>query len=77
MLDYAKKRVEENKNPKRKEYNIIEHSCVHLAMGVIEAGGVKHDESVLDARPISYISSLQSKLPAAEYATGKLTIGGW
>ncbi len=77
MLDYAKKRVEKNNNPNRKEYNIIEYSCVHFVMSIIEAGGIKHESSVLDARPISYISSLQSIYPDAEYATGKLTIEGW
>ncbi len=77
MLDYAKKRVEKNNNPNRKEYNIFEHSCVHFAMSVIEAGGIKYESSVLDARPISYISSLQSIYPDVEYATGKLTIEGW
>ncbi len=77
MHDYAKKRVEENRNPKRRGYNIIEHSCVHFAMSVVEAGGIKHEASVLDARPISYISSLQSKYPDAEYSIGKLTIEGW
>jgi len=76
MLNYAKRRVRENKNPKRRPYDIMKHSCVHFAMGVVEAGGVKHESSVLDARPISYIDSIQGKYPDVEYASGRLTIEG-
>lgn len=77
MLDYAMKRVKENKYPKRTPYDIITHSCVHFAMGVVEAGGVKHESSILDARPISYINSLDESYPGVKYTSGKLTIEGW
>lgn len=76
-LAYAQKRVQENKNSKRTEYNIINHSCVHFAMDVAAAGGIKNKSSILDARPISYVSSLQSEHPDVEFVNGKLTVEGW
>ncbi len=77
MLDYAKRRVLENKNPKRKPYDIFSNSCVHFVQGVVAAGGIESEASVLDARPISYISSLQSRHPDVEYNSGRITIEGW
>lgn len=76
MLDYAMKRVRQNSNPNRRPYDIMENSCVHFAMGVVEAGGVSYESSVLDARPISYIRSLQRIHPKVEFASGNLAIDG-
>jgi hypothetical protein len=77
MLAYAMRRIRENENPQRVPYDIMDNSCVHFTMGVVEAAGVKHEASILDARPISYINSLHSKHPDVEFGSGTLTIEGW
>ena len=77
MLAYAQRRVRENKNPNRVPYNIMEHSCVHFAMEVVKAAGIKQEASVLDARPISYIDRLRESYPDVELNSGRLTIEGW
>lgn len=77
MLEYARKRVQQNRNSSREPYDIMTHSCVHFAMDVAAAGGVTYESSVLDARPISYMNSLQKTFPAVQYESGRLHIDGF
>ncbi|NOY84568.1 MAG: hypothetical protein GXO96_07080 [Nitrospirae bacterium] len=77
VLDYAKRRVQENKNQKRKPYNIINNSCIHFVMSVVGAAGIRHESSFTDARPISYINGLQENYPDVKYKSGQLIIEGW
>jgi hypothetical protein len=77
MLAYAQRRVRENKNPNRVPYDIMGHSCVHFAMEVVKAAGIRQEGSILDARPISYVNRLQESYPDVEFDSGSLTIEGW
>lgn len=74
MLTYATRRVQENRDPNRESYDIMNNSCVHFAMGVVEAADVQTASSILDARPISYINNLRGSFPDVEYAAGRLTM---
>jgi hypothetical protein len=74
MLSYCKERVKQNTNPGRRGYSLIDYSCVTFVQDVVQAAGVEYSGSILDARPISYIDSLQSDYPDIEYAAGQLTL---
>jgi len=55
MLAYASRREKENRNPKRKVYDITGHSCLHFAMSVCEAAGVSLPP-IVDPRPTGHLS---------------------
>ena len=55
MLTYAAKRERENRNRKRKTYDITSYSCLHFAMAVCEAGGASLPP-VVDPRPTGHLS---------------------
>jgi len=62
MLKYAKKRVGQNRNAKRKPYSLTGNSCMHFSKELAEAGGAKMPW-ILDPRPNSFIAEVQSVHP--------------
>ena len=75
MLAYAKRRVEENRNPKRSPYNLFTNSCVHFMRAVVEAAGVQ-TPTMVDPRPNSYIEELRDDHPSLDFSHASLTISG-
>lgn len=71
MLNYCKKRVQQNTNPGRRPYSIMDSSCVTFVQDVVKAAEVDYEGSFLDARPKSYINRLQSDYPDIEYTAGQ------
>jgi len=75
MLKYAQLRVVENNNPKRKPYDILNHSCVHFTKDVVAAAGIG-TPWMLDPRPNSYIGEFRDDYPDLDYnpRTRELTL---
>jgi len=67
MLAYAKKREIENKNIKRKPYDLFNNSCNHFMKGVLEAAGVDVPY-MLDPRPNSYIEEIRNDFKDLDYS---------
>ncbi len=67
MLEYAKKRHLENKNPWRKPYALLSNSCNHFMKDILIAAGLKVPY-LLDPRPNSYIKELRDDYPDLDYS---------
>lgn len=66
MLSYAAGRKSENANPNRREYSLLDNSCIHFAKETAEAGGADMP-SVIDPRPSGYIDRVRSSFPALDF----------
>jgi len=66
MLAYAQKRHLDNKNLKRKPYDLFSNSCNHFMKGVLEAAGVDVPY-MLDPRPNSYIDEIRDDFKDLDY----------
>lgn len=66
MLVYAAARVRSNGDPRRRKYDLLEHSCLHFMRDVAIAGGAAMPE-VLDPRPAGYIDRVRASFPALDY----------
>ena len=62
MLQYAKMRVQQNRNPNRRPYSLTGNSCMHFSKQVAEAGGAKMPW-IVDPRPNSFIAEVQTIHP--------------
>lgn len=76
MLVYAAARVRSNGDPRRRRYDILEHSCLHFMRDVAIAGGATMP-AVLDPRPAGYIDRVRASFPALDYRPqGGVVFGG-
>lgn len=73
MLNYAQKRHLDNKNPKRKAYDLFSNSCNHFMKGVLEAAGVDVPY-MLDPRPNSYIEEIRDDFKDLDYSKATHTL---
>lgn len=73
MLNYAQKRHLDNKNPKRKAYDLFSNSCNHFMKGVLEAAGVDVPY-MLDPRPNSYIEEIRNDFKDLDYSKATHTL---
>ncbi len=73
MLAYAQKRHIENKNPRRKPYDLFTNSCNHFMKGVLEAAGIDVPY-MLDPRPNSYIEEIRSDFKDLDYSKASHTL---
>ena len=73
MLAFAKKRHLDNKNPKRKPYDLFTNSCNHFMKGVLEAAGVKLPY-LIDPRPNSYIEEIRDEYQDLDYVKASHTL---
>ncbi|HEY9050071.1 MAG TPA: hypothetical protein VIQ03_00925, partial [Gammaproteobacteria bacterium] len=73
MLAYAQKRHLDNKNPKRKPYDLFTNSCNHFMKGVLEAAGVDLPY-MLDPRPNSYIEEIRNDFKDLDYSKASHTL---
>lgn len=67
MLDYAQKRMLENRNPQRRSYDLTSNSCIHFMKGVLVAAGVNLPW-MLDPRPNSYIEEIREDFSKLDYS---------
>ena len=66
MFNYAKKRMQQNSNPKRKPYDLLSNSCNHFMKETLEAGGI--DVPVMiDPRPVSFIEEIRDDYADLDY----------
>jgi len=73
MLAYAEKRKLDNRNLKRKPYDLFSNSCNHFMKGVLEAAGVDVPY-MFDPRPNSYIDELRSSFKDLDYIKSSHTL---
>ena len=73
MLAYAQKRQLDNKNLKRKPYDLFYNSCNHFMEGVLEAAGVD-TPYMLDPRPTSYIEEIRNDFKDLDYIKSSHTL---
>jgi len=73
MLAYAKRRELDNKNLKRKPYDLFSNSCNHFMKGVLEAAGIDVPY-MLDPRPNSYIEEIQDDFKDLNYIKSSHTL---
>lgn len=66
MLAYCLKRMRENSDPNRREYDLLFNSCNHFMQGVLEAAGVDVP-MMIDPRPVSYIETIRSNFRDLDY----------
>lgn len=66
MLQYANKRVMQNRMKNRKPYDIATNSCMHFSKEVVESAGVQMPW-ILDPRPNSFIAEVQSNYPKIKF----------
>jgi len=66
MLAYCLKRMQENRDPNRQEYDLFDNSCNHFMQGVLVAAGVNVPD-MIDRRPTSYIEELRDDYQDLDY----------
>jgi len=73
MIAYAKKRQMDNKNLKRKPYDLFSNSCNHFMKGVLDAAAID-TPYMLDPRPNSYIEEIRSDFKDLDYIKSSHTL---
>ena len=69
MNDYAKEKMQNNSNPKREEYSLMDNNCGTFATDVVKQDDKVEKEapSTIDPRPNSMIDEYQNKYQDVKY----------